>query len=212
MLRQLYTTGLMGTMKRIMEQQNDTRSQILTTGRRLTARQGYTGVGLSSLLKEAGVPKGSFYHYFASKEAYGCALLEEFMTEYGTRLNASLAHPDMDARSRILTYFERWRTKQLSPDPEDRCLVVKLSAEVADLSADMSIILQKLVSDILAHLARTLEQGADDGTIALLEDPRASAEMLYHMWLGASLIASISHSDAPFNSAMGATRALVPAP
>jgi TetR/AcrR family transcriptional repressor of nem operon len=118
----------------------------------------------------------------------------------------------MDARSRVFTYFERWRTKQLSPDPVNRCLVVKLSAEVADLSADMSIILQKLVSDILTHLARTLEQGADDGTIVPLEDPAASAEMLYHMWLGASLVASISHSDAPLNSAMDATRALLPAP
>ncbi|MEH6740818.1 MAG: TetR/AcrR family transcriptional regulator, partial [Sulfitobacter sp.] len=38
------------------------------------------------------------------------------------------------------------------------------------------------------------------------------AEMLYHMWLGASLIASISHSDAPLNSAMDATKALLPAP
>jgi TetR/AcrR family transcriptional repressor of nem operon len=202
----------MRSMKRIMEQQIDTRSQILTTGRRLTAQQGYTGVGLSPLLKEAGVPKGSFYHYFASKEAYGCALLNEFMTEYSIRLNASLAHPDMDARSRVFIYFERWRTKQLSPIPEDRCLVVKLSAEVADLSVDMSNILEKVVSDVVAHLARALEQGADDGTIASLEDPRASAEMLYYMWLGASLVASISHSDAPLNSAMDTTRALLPAP
>lgn len=198
--------------KRVMEQQNDTRSQILTTGRRLTAQQGYTGVGLSSLLKEAGVPKGSFYHYFVSKEAYGCALLNEFVTEYGVRLNASLAHPDMDARSRFLTYFEEWRTKQLSPNPEDRCLVVKLSAEVADLSADMSNILQKGVSELVTRLALTLEQGADDGTIVSLENPGASAEMIYHMWLGASLIASISHSDAALNSAMDATKALVPAP
>lgn len=195
-----------------MEQQNDTRSQILATGRRLTAQQGYTGVGLSSLLKEAGVPKGSFYHYFASKEAYGCALLNEFMTEYGVRLNTSLAHPDMAARSRIFTYFERWRTKQLSSDPQDRCLIVKLSAEVADLSADMSGILQKGVSNIIARLALTLEQGEEDGTIVPLDNPKASAEMIYHMWLGASLIASISHSDAPLNSAMDATKALVPAP
>jgi TetR/AcrR family transcriptional repressor of nem operon len=195
-----------------MEKQNDTRSQILTTGRRLTARQGYTGVGLSVLLKESGVPKGSFYHYFASKEAYGCALLNEFVTEYGIRLQASLKHPELDARSRLFTYFEDWRTNQLSPHPEDRCLVVKLSAEVADLSEDMSSILQKGVSDIISHLARTLEEGADDGTIASLEDPKAAAEMIYHMWLGASLIASLSHSDAAFNSAMDATKALVPAP
>ncbi len=199
-------------MSQVMEQQNDTRSLILTTGRRLTAQKGYTGVGLSALLKEAGVPKGSFYHYFASKEAYGCALLNEFMTEYGMRLNMSLAHPGMDARSRFLSYFDGWREKQLSPNPEDRCLVVKLSAEVADLSENMSSILQKGVSDIVAHLARTLEAGADDGTIVALDDPRATAEMIYHMWLGASLIASISHSEAALNSAMNATKALVPAP
>ncbi len=193
-----------------MEQKNDTRSQILTTGRRLTAKQGYTGVGLSALLKEAGVPKGSFYHYFASKEAYGCALLNDFMTEYGTRLNASLAHPDMDARSRFLTYFEEWRKKQISPNLEDRCLVVKLSAEVADLSENMSNILQKSVSEIVARLTETLEQGTDDGTIAALEDPRSTAEMIYYMWLGASLVASLSHSEAPLNSAMNATKVLVP--
>lgn len=195
-----------------MVQQKDTRSQILATGRRLTAKQGYTGVGLSALLKEADVPKGSFYHYFASKEAYGCALLNEFMTEYGTRLNTSLAHPNMDARARFFTYFEEWRKKQISPNLEDRCLVVKLSAEVADLSENMSKILQRGVSEIVARLTETIEQGTEDGTIAALEDPRSTAEMIYHMWLGASLVASLSHSGAPLNSAMDATKALVSAP
>ena len=50
-----------------MDQPHDTRTQILSTGRRLTAQQGYTGVGLSELLKQAGVPKGSFYHYFPAR-------------------------------------------------------------------------------------------------------------------------------------------------
>ena len=198
-------------MKQIMEQQNDTRSQILTTGRRLTAQQGYTGVGLSSLLKEAGVPKGSFYHYFASKEAYGCALLEEFMTEYGTRLNASLAHPDMDARSRIFTYFERWRTKQLSPEPEHRCLVVKLSAEVADLSADMSSILEQSVQTIVSHLAATLREGVADGSIEPHGQSEELAGTIYHLWLGASLVAGLSRNNAALTSALRATKALIPA-
>lgn len=194
-----------------MEQQTDTRTLILQTGRRLTAQRGYTAVGLSTLLKEAGVPKGSFYHYFASKEGYGCALLEAFVEEYGDRLAATLTHPEMDARSRFIGYFEDWRAKQLSPNPEDRCLVVKLSAEVADLSQDMSRILQDGVSDIISRLALTLEQGAEDRTIAPLEDPRAHAEMIYHMWLGASLMAGISHNGAPLDSAMEATKALIAA-
>ena len=195
-----------------MEPQNDTRSQILATGRRLTAMQGYTGVGLSALLKEAGVPKGSFYHYFASKETYGCALLEDFVQEYRGRLSTSLAHPTLDARARFLSYFEDWRHKQVSRNPEDRCLVVKLSAEVADLSADMSRILQQGVADIVARLADTLEQGIIDGSIGALDDPGATAETIYHMWLGASLVASLSHSEAPLKSAMQSTEVLIPPP
>lgn len=195
-----------------MEQKNDTRSQILTTGRRLTAKQGYTGVGLSVLLKEAGVPKGSFYHYFASKEAYGCALLEDFSQDYKERLGRSLRHPTMDARARFFAYFSDWHSKQTSPNPEDRCLVVKLSAEVADLSADMSQILQRGVTSIVARLASTLEEGIAEGSIAALADPAAMAETIHHMWLGASLVASLSHDDAPLKSAMRTTQGLIPPP
>jgi TetR/AcrR family transcriptional repressor of nem operon len=67
-------------------QTKDTRSHILSVRRSLTARQGYSGVGLNELLKAADVPKGSFYHYFAPKEAYGCALLEDFVTQYRVSL------------------------------------------------------------------------------------------------------------------------------
>lgn len=195
-----------------MEQKNDTRSQILTTGRRLTATQGYTGVGLSELLREAGVPKGSFYHYFASKEAYGCALLEDFSQEYKERLGSSLRHPEMDGRARFFAYFEGWHRKQISPNPEDRCLVVRLSAEVADLSADMSNILQQGVTSIVARLADTLKEGVAEGTIGALDDPSAMAETIYHIWLGASLVASLAHDDAPLKAAMRTTEGLIPRP
>lgn len=194
------------------ENRQDTRSHILSVGRGLTARWGYSGVGLSELLKEAGVPKGSFYHYFPSKEAYGCALLTEFVTEYRDKLSATLAHPTLDARSRFLAYFAEWHRKQISAAPEDRCLVVRLSAEVADLSADMSTILQSGVNEIIAALADTLRQGIAEGSIAALDNPEAMAELIYHQWLGASLVASISHEDAPFKAAMRATRALIPPP
>ena len=101
-----------------MEQKNDTRSQILTTGRRLTAKQGYTGVGLSVLLKEAGVPKGSFYHYFASKEAYGCALLEDFSQDYKERLASSLRHPTMNGRARFFAYLTIGTASKQAPTPK----------------------------------------------------------------------------------------------
>lgn len=190
--------------------ETDTRDHILDTGRQLTARQGYSGVGLNELLKKAGVPKGSFYHYFPSKEAYGCALLKDFMHDYTDRLALSLDNPSLDARARLLAYFEGWQKNQVSPNPEDRCLVVKLSAEVADLSKDMSEILRQGVIEIIARLAVNLDDGIADGSIAQIDDTRGLAEAIYHQWLGASLVASLSHNEAPLKSAMQMTQKLIP--
>ncbi|WP_163030699.1 TetR/AcrR family transcriptional regulator, partial [Pseudomonas viridiflava] len=56
---------------------DDTRQHLLDTGHRMMAERGFTSVGLNELLQAAGVPKGSFYHYFKSKELYGQGLLED---------------------------------------------------------------------------------------------------------------------------------------
>lgn len=200
-------------MQQLMAPQTkDTKSHILAVGRSLTARQGYAGVGLSVLLKTADVPKGSFYHYFPSKEAYGCALLEDFVEQYRDSLGSTLGDLTLTARARFLGYFEGWLNKQTGPVLQDRCLVVKLSAEVADLSPAMSAILQRGVTDIIASLASTLEQGVRDGSIAPLADPKSLAQSLYHQWLGASLVAGLSHSDAPLLAAMQTTIAAIPVP
>ncbi len=187
----------------------DTRTHILATGRRLTAERGYTAVGLAELLKTASVPKGSFYHYFASKEDYGCALLKAFVHSYKGELGHTLDNSALDARARLLAYFARWQQNQTSPQPEDRCLVVKLSAEIADLSPDMRAILQQGVAAIVERLAGTLRAGAADGSIAPLQDNDVLAVTLYQIWLGASLMASLSRDEEPFRIAMQQTRAMV---
>lgn len=190
----------------------DTKAHILAVGRRLTAHSGYAGVGLSELLKEAQVPKGSFYHYFPSKEAYGCALLEEFAKDYQSKLSDTLEHPAKDARSRFLAYFTKWRKQQTSNIPEERCLVVKLSAEVADLSPEMSRILEASVQAIVERLAATLKEGVADGSIGAHDNSRELAATIYHLWLGASLVAGLSDKKTALSSALKATKNLIPAP
>ena len=61
---------------------NDTRQHILDVGYQLVVTKGFTSVGLSELLKAADVPKGSFYHYFKSKEQFGEALIEDYFSRY----------------------------------------------------------------------------------------------------------------------------------
>ncbi len=187
----------------------DTRQHILATGRALVAQHGYTGVGLSELLTQAGVPKGSFYHFFKSKEAFGCALLDSFVESYAADLTTTLAAPELSGRDRLMTYFGRWRTNQTGDAYEARCLVVKLSAEVADLSPGMREVLARGVSAIVTRLAQVVREGMDDGSIPPKADAEALATTLYQIWLGASLMGALSRDIAPYDSALATTAALI---
>ena len=74
----------------------------------------------------------------------------------------------------------------------------------------MSRILRDGVESITGRLAATLREGLADGSIAAIDDPEATAEAIYHLWLGASLVASLAHDDAALIAAMRTTKRLVP--
>ncbi len=60
-----------------------TRDHLLDVGVELMHRNGYKATGLTEILQAAGVPKGSFYHHFGSKEDFAAAALEKYFR--GTR-------------------------------------------------------------------------------------------------------------------------------
>ncbi len=194
-----------------------TRAHILETGERLIASKGFTGLGLGELLKTAKVPKGSFYHYFTSKEDFGEKLLDHYLEDYMSRLDGLESVSDYDGRQRLLAYWQRWIDTQcgitLSEDGcERKCLIVKLSAEIADISDPMRLVLASGTSRVIAQLASWIEEGQKDGSLASGIQSLDVATMLYHMWLGASLRAKLEKSDAPFLMAKSATMTLLPAP
>lgn len=122
---------------------DDTRQHLLDTGYRIMAVKGFSGVGLNEILQTAGVPKGSFYHYFKSKEQFGQALLEDYFRVYLADMDQRFSAPGLNARERLMSYWQKWLDNACPPCDEQRCLVVKLSAEVADLSESMRITLRE---------------------------------------------------------------------
>lgn len=80
---------------------HDVRRHILDTARPIIGSKGFSAVGLNEILVAAEIPKGSFYHYFASKEAFGEALLEQYFTAYLARIDALLDQQDGTAGQRF---------------------------------------------------------------------------------------------------------------
>ena len=55
------------------------RLHILNTSSDLILRKGFSGLGLQEILQSCEIPKGSFYHYFKSKESFGCELVQYYV-------------------------------------------------------------------------------------------------------------------------------------
>jgi TetR/AcrR family transcriptional repressor of nem operon len=188
---------------------SDVRDNILAVGQRIMSGKGFSAVGLNEILTEAKVPKGSFYHYFGSKDAFGEALLESYFEDYLADIDRILSQPGLPMAARLLQYFDAWRANQSFLDCQGKCLAVKLAAEVADLSEAMRAVLKRGTARIIGKLAAGIEAGVADGSLAIDDTPKRVAESLYQLWLGASVMVKIVRSAEPFDAAMGVTRQML---
>ena len=180
----------------------DTREHLLATGETLSLRLGFTGMGLSELLSTAGVPKGSFYHYFRSKEVFGEAMLQRYFEHYDAAMQQLFTDDKSDARHQLLSYYAQAISYHCRSECHNACLAVKLSAEVSDLSEPMRHALETGSARVIGHLQDAIERGIREGSLSIAMSPAATAETLYSLWLGASLRAKIRHSVAPLTSAL----------
>jgi TetR/AcrR family transcriptional repressor of nem operon len=182
------------------------RRHILDVAKGIILQKGFSAAGLTEILTAADVPKGSFYHYFKSKEAFGEALLDVYFSEYLANLEALLTQPGRPAADRLMSYWDRWTQTQVCQDPDGRCLAVKLGSEVCDLSEAMRLALVTGMDHIIARLAACIRAGAKDGSLPADLDADHTAQTLYEIWLGATLLAKIRRDPTSLDGALAATR------
>lgn len=188
-----------------MPTETDSRQAILDAGQRTIAHKGWAAVGLNELLAEAGVPRGSFYYYFKSKDVFGEAMMQEYFREYLADMDEIFERQDLPAADRLLRYWQQWRETQSLDDCQGKCLAVKLGAEVSDLSEPMRIALKDGTTAIIERITRMITAGQADGSLAADIDAESTAQTLYDLWLGASVMAKIHRNTAAMDNAYGIT-------
>ncbi len=189
---------------------HDTCEHLLATGEELCIHRGFTGMGLSELLTVAEVPKGSFYHYFRSKEAFGVAMLERYFARYHHQVRRFLEEDAQHPRQRLLDYYRLAHERFCQDGAFAACLSVKLSAEVCDLSEPMRVALDQGSQAIIAALAATLQRAEQLGEVRLSASADITAETLYMLWLGASLQCKIRRDSAALRYACDAIERMLP--
>lgn len=186
-----------------------TRQAILDTAQVIVGRKGFSAVGLNEILQAAEVPKGSFYHYFNSKDAFGVVLLDSYFDHYVKGMQQLFDQPELSGFAKLMRYWHSWVDNQTGCTDTGKCLAVKLGAEVSDLSEPMRLALQRGTARTIALLAEALQHGVEDGSLQAQSQPESLARRLYALWLGTSVMSKITRTSAPFDEALLLTQHLL---
>lgn len=175
----------------------DAREKILEAGARAIGEKSFHGCGLNEILTAAGVPKGSFYYYFASKEDFGVALVERARDEDLARLAPILDDRSRSPLERLAALYWEGRKHCIEHGPSRECLIAKLGLEHAKLSPPMREAILSAYDQLRTRLAAVIREGQDRGEIAGQLDPSRLADMLMKLWEGATMRMRIAGSIAP---------------
>src|SRR4051794_21024007 len=109
----------------------DTRDEIIRAGSDLIAASGFGQTGLDKILKKAGVPKGSFYYYFSSKEDFGLAVIDRFAHQMLAVVREQMHNTALPPLERVRSYLEGG-LKMIGGNACKRgCLIGDLGQELA---------------------------------------------------------------------------------
>ncbi|MBL9076184.1 MAG: TetR family transcriptional regulator C-terminal domain-containing protein [Planctomycetes bacterium] len=183
----------------LLARDTDTRDRLLAAGADLFGKKGFNGCGLSEVLAQAGVPKGSFYHYFASKEEFGVVLIERARDEYLAELRPLLSDRKLSPLHRLRAVFEHGRDECQAHGPTVECLIPKLALETATLSDPVHAAVKCAYQQWSSLLAQVIREGQALGEIDTRSDADRLANVLVMMWEGAVVRMQIDRNTAPLN-------------
>lgn len=193
---------------------NTTKEKIIECGARALVEKSYNGCGLKEILDAAGVPKGSFYHYFRSKEDFGIAVIEHSARTYTQKVEEFLKDRRVRPLQRIENLFEFYRAYHVENGFERECLVAKLALEIANLSPSMRAAVKSALDQWGTQIAQCIREAQAEGELDGTIDPEALADFLCNAWEGAMIRMQVDRSIEPVNGFMQFIfrRLLAPAP
>jgi TetR/AcrR family transcriptional repressor of nem operon len=172
----------------------EVRKRLLAAGLDLIHLRGFAASGVKDITDVAGVPKGSFYAYFPSKEAFASAILDAYWVDIETRLVPILG-VDGSMQERITRFFHALANEHEAGNFLLGCLIGNLSLE---LSSSSEPIRTQLIN-ILERWGNALAECLRSGDLREGLDADDVASRLIEAWEGAALRGKMIRSRIPYD-------------
>ena len=175
-----------------------TRDKLIEMGLQYMQRTSYCATGISEVLALAGVSKGSFYHYFPSKEAFGSEVLQRYLHLEVARATTVLGESRAAPIKRLKNYFEEligiYGPKGTT---NGGCLLGNLSEEMANHSDLIQQTLREGFSVWEGAISAVLREALLRNELPLTSNTMEMASFILNSYEGALLRAKAERSDAP---------------
>ncbi|TVZ39739.1 TetR family transcriptional regulator [Alteromonadaceae bacterium 2753L.S.0a.02] len=188
-----------------MSKRESKKLEILRAGIEVMKRQGYNGTSVKHIVEAAEVPKGSFYNYFESKEAFALAAIQ-YVGELSYTTAAQVLQSSCEPQQRLLAYFQQGAASACDHNFKMGCFLGNMCQEMSDSSETirngLRAVLRKHTSLIQDAL---VECGQDSDTAKI------TAEFLFNAWEGALMRMKSSRCRDPLDAFLNTLPKLIAA-
>ena len=178
---------------------SETRNTLVRSGVEILTEKGFSAAGLDEILKRVSVPKGSFYHYFDSKEAFGRALIEHYDRYFAHKLDSFLLNDDMKPLDRIRAFVADAASGMQRFDFRRGCLVGNLGQEMSALPEPYRELLKAVFQHWQSQFEACLDLAISEGDIPVHANSASLALIFWIGWEGAVLRAKLEQSSDPLH-------------
>lgn len=179
---------------------SETRHSLLHSGIEILTEKGFSAAGLDEILKRVNVPKGSFYHYFDSKEAFGMALIQQYDSFFAHKLDTFLQDTRLAPLDRIRAFIQDASQGMAKYAYRRGCLVGNLGQEMGSLPEPYRDLLKGVFQSWQQKFEACLESARQIGEIPRDSDCKNLALIFWIGWEGAVLRAKLEQSPAALQS------------
>jgi TetR/AcrR family transcriptional repressor of nem operon len=174
-----------------------TREALIRCGLEVLTEKGYHAIGLDALLRQAGVPKGSFYHYFRSKDDFGLQVLDAYGAYFARKLDRRLLDTTLAPLARIAAFVEDAITGMARHGFKRGCLAGNLGQDAGALDEAFRERIEAVFRDWQTRLQRCLEAAVLGGELDRGADCASLAVYFWTGWEGAVLRAKLVRNAEP---------------
>lgn len=173
------------------------REKLLDQGVHLLMSQGYHATGVNEIVKSVQIPKGSFYSYFESKEAFAAEAITHYIEPFIQSLTNHLHTPRIDALTALKNYYKALIIEVEKSGYQGGCLLGNLMGEIGDTSELCHQSLKSAVDRYRSLQHKALLKGQKEGVVRQDRSAESMANLLVNNWQGALLRMKLEQSVQP---------------